>query len=52
MTTAANVNETTVLQELTDAIVPVAGKVGRSRKRPDELHADRAYRSRKNQAAL
>jgi transposase len=52
MTTAANVNETTVLEELIDAIVPVTGKVGRPRRRPQKLHADKAYRSRKNQAAL
>lgn len=52
MITAANVNETTVLETLLDAIVPVKGKLGRPRQRPQKLHADKAYRSRKNQAVL
>jgi transposase len=50
--TAANVNETTVLEALIDAVVPVAGKMGRPRRRPEKLHADKAYRSRKNQEVL
>jgi transposase len=52
LTTRANVNETTVLERLIDAIPPVRGKRGRPRKRPEKLHADKAYRSRKNQRAL
>jgi transposase len=52
LTTAANVNETTVLERLPDAIPPVQGKAGKPRKRPDKLHTDKAYRSRKNQRAL
>jgi transposase len=52
LTTAANVNETTVLEQLIDAIPPVRGKVGRPRRRPEKLHADKAYRSRKNQRVL
>jgi IS5 family transposase len=42
LTKAASVNETPV----------VRGKVGRSRGRPEKLHADKAYRSRKNQRVL
>jgi transposase len=52
LTTAANVNETTVLERLLDAIPPVKGKVGRPRRRPGKLHADKAYRSRRNQGVL
>jgi IS5 family transposase len=50
--TAANVNETTTLDVLLDAIGPVKDKVGRPRQRPEKLHADKGYRSRKNQALL
>jgi IS5 family transposase len=52
LTTAANVHETTVLEQLLDSIPPVRGTVGRPRRRPEKLHADKAYRSRKNQKAL
>jgi len=52
MITAANVNETTVLEALIDAVPPVRGKRGRPRRRPDKLHADKAYRSRRNQRVL
>jgi hypothetical protein len=41
-----------VLERLLDAIPSVKGKPGRPRKRPEKLHADKAYRSRKNQRAL
>ncbi|HEV2121332.1 MAG TPA: transposase, partial [Chloroflexota bacterium] len=50
--TAANVNETTVLERLLDAIPPVRGKRGRPRRRPEKLHADKGYRSRENQRVL
>lgn len=50
--TAANVNEVTVLAEVLDAVPPVGGKAGRPRRRPDKLHADKAYRSRRNQQLL
>jgi transposase len=50
--TAANVNETTVLAAILDAVPPVRGRVGRPRRRPDKLHADKGYRSRKNQRLL
>jgi transposase len=52
MISAANVNETTLLEELIDRIPPIPGQVGRPRKRPKKLHADKAYRSRKNQRVL
>ena len=52
LTTAANVNETTVLERLLDTIPPVRGKRGRPRRRPEKLHADKGYRSRKNQRVL
>ena len=52
LTTAANVNETTVLERLLDSIPPVRGKVGRPRRRPKKLHADKGYRSRRNQRVL
>ena len=35
-----------------DAIPPLRGKRGRVRRRPEKLHADKAYRSRKNQQVL
>ncbi|MBA3968512.1 MAG: IS5 family transposase [Gemmatimonadetes bacterium] len=52
LTTAANVNETTVLECLLDAMPPVRGRRGRPRKRPEKLHAGKGYRSRKNQRVL
>ena len=50
--TAANVNETTMLEATVDAIHPIKGRRGRPRKRPDKLHADKGYDSKKNRAAL
>jgi IS5 family transposase len=50
--TPANRNEVTLLAELLDAIPPVRGNVGRPRRRPDKLHGDEGYRSRKNQRLL
>lgn len=41
--TAANVNECTVLEVMLDAIPPVRGTRGRPRRRPEKLHADKAY---------
>jgi IS5 family transposase len=52
LTTAANVNETTLLVEMVDSIPPVKGRRGRPRKRPDKLHADKGYASRANRRAL
>ncbi len=55
LSTAANVNEGTVLERLIDAIPPLKqprGRPGRPRRRPDKLHADQGYASRHNRAAL
>ena len=46
-TTAANRNEVTQAEAMVDAIRPVRGKRGRPRRRPDKLHADKAYDSGK-----
>ena len=32
-----------MLEEMLDAIVPIRGRRGRPRKRPDKLHADKGY---------
>ena len=53
--TAANVNEGTVLERLVDAVPPLKqphGGPGRPRRRPDKLHADLGYASRGNRALL
>lgn len=46
--TAANINDTLMLEPLLEGIEPikVMGGRGRPRKRPDKLHADKAYDSR------
>ena len=41
--TGGNRNDVTQLMPLIDAIPPVRGKVGRPRRRPDSLLADRGY---------
>ena len=41
--TGANRNDITQLMPLLDAVPPVRGRVGRPRRRPDRLFADRAY---------
>src|SRR5215216_187565 len=44
--TAANVHDSKVLEEAVDSIEPIKrprGRPGRPRKRPDKLHADKAY---------
>jgi IS5 family transposase len=41
--TGGNRNDITQLLPLVDGITPVAGKVGRPRKRPDRIVADRGY---------
>jgi transposase len=51
-TTAANVNEVTMLLPLVDAIPPVAGKVGRPRRRPDRVQGDRGYDAEGNREGL
>jgi transposase len=44
--TAANVHDSKVLEKTVDSIEPIRrprGRPGRPRKRPNKLHADRAY---------
>jgi IS5 family transposase len=41
-----------VLEEVVDAVGPVRQSVGRPRKRPDKLHADKAYDHRRCRRAL
>lgn len=53
MLTAANVHDSTVFEELVDSIEPVKGPGrGRPRKRPNKLHADKAYDAKKCRKAL
>jgi hypothetical protein len=49
---AANVSDGTLLAHMVDLVVAVVRRRGRPRKRPAKLHADKAYRSRVNQARL
>ncbi len=53
MLTAANVHDSTVFEELVDAIEPIkrSGR-GRPRKRPEKLHADKGYDAKKCRKAL
>jgi transposase len=48
----ANVHDGKKLLETVDAIGPVRGRRGRPRKRPEKLHADKAYDDQKLRAAL
>lgn len=41
--TGAQVHDSKVLEELVNAVEPVKGAKGRPRKRPEKLHADKAY---------
>ena len=50
--TAANRHDVTQLLALVDAVPPVRGKVGRPRRRPRSLYADRAYDSDPHRAEL
>jgi transposase len=53
--TAANVHDSQMLEELTDSVAPIrqpGGGPGRPRKRPQKLHADKAYDSRRCREAL
>jgi len=43
MFTAANVQDSTVYEEVVDSIPPIKGKKGRPRNRPDKLYADKDY---------
>jgi IS5 family transposase len=50
--TAANTNDTTMLQALVEDIPPVRTPAGRRRSRPAAVHADKGYDSRANRAYL
>lgn len=50
--TAANVSDPTTLEAMVDAVPPIRGQRGRPRRRPKKLHADKAYNSAANRAAL
>jgi transposase len=52
MTTPANTPDAAVLAELVDRIEPIKRPRGRPRKRPDKLHADKAYDHAKHRQAL
>lgn len=41
--TGANTHDSVPFEPLLDAVPPVKGKRGRPRRRPDKLHADKAY---------
>ncbi|MFC7557688.1 IS5 family transposase [Pseudoroseomonas wenyumeiae] len=45
--TGANTHDSKPFEDLLDAVPPVAGKPGRPRRRPDKLHADKAYDHRR-----
>ena len=47
MISAANVHDSMVFEELIDAIEPIKRPRGRPRKRPNKLHADKAYDDKK-----
>lgn len=49
---AANQNDCTLLEEMIDAIPLIRRPRGRSRRRPDKLHADKAYDHRRCRAVL
>jgi transposase len=53
MLSAANVHDSMVFEELIDAVEPIKGPArGRPRKRPEKLHADKAYDGKKCKRAL
>lgn len=53
MLTAANVHDSMAFEELIDAVEPIKGPGrGRPRKRPEKLHADKAYDDKKCKGAL
>ncbi|MEU2800694.1 transposase [Streptomyces sp. NPDC007117] len=52
ITTAAHVNDVTLMLALVDRIPPVAGRPGRPRRRPDALLGDKGYDSNPNRDVL
>jgi transposase len=47
----ANIPDAALLEPLLDVVPPIAQPIGRPRRRPDKLHADKAYDSRKSRRA-
>ena len=45
--TGANTDDSMPFEELLDRIPPIGGRLGRARRRPDKLHADKAYDHRR-----
>jgi transposase len=52
ITTGGNINDVTRTLALVDGVPPVAGRPGRSRKRPDALLRDKGYDSNLNRCGL
>lgn len=52
MTSSANVHDSMVFVELLDSVEPIKRPRGRPRKRPEKLHADKAYDDKKCAKAL
>jgi transposase len=50
--TAANAHDSTMFEEMVDSIEPIRRPKGRPRKRPQKLHADKAYDAKKCRKAL
>ncbi len=50
--TAANTHDSTLFEEMVDSIEPIRRPRGRPRKRPQELHADKAYDAKRCRMAL
>lgn len=50
--TRANTHETTMLEDVVDAVPAIRRPRGRRRRRPTKLHADKAYDSRANRERL
>ncbi len=50
--TAADLNDSKMLEEMVDAIAPIRRPRARPRKRPEKLHADKAYDAKKRRKTL
>jgi transposase len=49
---AANTNDHLLLEQLVDSVTAIKGRVGRPRRRPGKLHADKGYDYRSCRTAL
>ena len=52
MLTASNVPDVVMLLPIVDHVAPIRGRVGRPRRRPEKLHADKGYDSHANREGL